>query len=264
MSIQLIGTLLRLLVKERLIYRGDFLLGIIAQLISYAGEYVVLWIFISKFQALAGWSWPEIALLYSFGLFTYALGASVSFVQMQSLEGQVQAGTLDSLLVKPLNPYLYHISRGFNLAYIAHLLISGSVLIWALSVLEVSWSWWSVLYVALAVVGGALVQAGLMSAIGASAFVWVRTGFLFTLFFRLKEFISYPLPIFGSFIQILLTFVVPFAFVNYYPAAYLLGKDSLLLPAWGMWLVPAVGPLVYWLGYVVWMRGVNKYQGAGG
>jgi ABC-2 type transport system permease protein len=264
MTFRLFGQLVRLLTKERLEYRADFLLGILAQMISYTADYLVIWLFIRQFDSLAGWTWPEIAFLYSIGLFTYALGASFSFVQMRELEGHVKNGTFDSLLVKPVNPYLYLVCRGFNLAYIAHLTISGSVLVWSLTSLDMEWTALSVLYLVLTVIGGALIQAGFMSLIGATSFVWVRTGFLFTLFFKLKDFISYPLPVFGTFIQLLLTFVIPFAFINYYPAAFLLSHDTSFLSSWAMWIVPAVGPLSYWIGYRVWMLSVNRYQGAGG
>ncbi|THF74082.1 ABC transporter permease [Cohnella fermenti] len=264
MNIALFGKLIQLLIKEKMAYRGDFLLSAFAQIVSYGGEYIVIWLFMKRFPLLAGWTWPEIALLYSFGLLTYAIGASFSFVQMRELEGQVRQGTFDNLLIKPINPYFYLISRGFNLAYVAHITISGAVLIWAIGQLNVQWTLLNWAYVLLAVVSGAMIQAGLLTAIGAATFLWVRAGFLFTIFFRLKEFISYPLPLFGTFIQLLLTIGVPLAFVNFYPAAFLLAHDSAPLPGWAMWLAPLVGPLVYGLGYLLWTSGANKYQGAGG
>ncbi|GGH47358.1 ABC transporter permease [Paenibacillus silvae] len=264
MTLKLFGKLVFLLTKERMEYRGDFLLAMLAQIISYSGDYIIIWLFLKKFDTLAGWSWPEIALLYSLGLFTYAIGASFSFVQMRDLENQVKNGTFDAILIRPVNPYLYLVCRGFNLAYLAHVLISGSVLAWALIKLNISLSGMQIVYLVLCVIGGAMIQAGFMSAIGAVSFVWVRTNFLFNLFFKFKEFISYPLPVFGTLIQVLLTFILPFAFINFYPAAFLLTKETPLLSSWTMWIVPVVGPLVYWLGYRLWMRSVNKYQGAGG
>jgi ABC-2 type transport system permease protein len=264
MTFQLFTKLVRLLMKERLEYRADFFLSIIAQIVNYTGDYIIIWLFIRKFSSIAGWTWPEIALLYSIGLFTYALGASFSFVQMRELEGQVNNGNFDSLLIKPTNPYLYLVSRGFNLGYIAHVVLSGSVLVWALITLDLHWNWYRILYLILALISGAMIQAGFITIIGATTFIWVRTSFLFTLFFKFKDFISYPIPVFGTFIQILLTFIVPFAFINFYPAAFLLSNETPLLSEWFMWLVPLIGPFCYWVGYRAWMFGINKYQGAGG
>ncbi|WP_341280154.1 ABC-2 family transporter protein [Paenibacillus sp. FSL H8-0537] len=264
MTLQLFGKLVRLLLKERMEYRADFILSAFAQIIAYAGDYIIIWLFIQRFNTIAGWTWPEIALLYSIGLFTYALGASFSFVQMRELESQVRQGTFDILLIKPVNPYLYLVSRGFNLGYIAHILISGSVLIWSISKLNMQWTLSEYIYLMLVVVSGAMIYAGILTIIGAVSFIWIRTNFMFTLFFKLKDFIAYPLPIFGTFIQLLLTALVPLAFVSFYPAAFLLSNDATLLPQWAMWMVPIVGPLCYWAGYRFWMYGANKYQGAGG
>jgi len=264
MTFQLFGKLVRLLMKEKMQYRGDFLLSAVAQMISYGGDYIVIYLFIKRFDTLAGWNWPEIALLYSIGLLTYALGASFSFVQMSQLEGQVRQGTFDTLLIKPVNPYLYLISRGFNLAYIAHITISGSVLVWAMFQLNLHWTWTPYFYLLIAIISGSMIHAGVMTMIGAMSFIWVRSSYLFSLFFQLKNFISYPLPVFGTVVQLLLTVVVPLAFVNFYPTAYLLDNDTALLPPWAMWLVPLAGPIIYGLGYRFWMFGANKYQGAGG
>ncbi len=109
-----------------------------------------------------------------------------------------------------------------------------------------------------------MVQAAALTILGAWAFAFVRSGFLFSLYYRLKGFISYPISVYGAFVQILLTAVVPLAFVNFYPATVLLSKEGQLLPGWIGWLAPLAGPLFLLLAYRVWMRGVNSYQGAGG
>jgi len=44
----------------------------------------------------------------------------------------------------------------------------------------------------------------------------------------------------------------------------LLDKEGQLLPGWIGWLTPVVGTVAFSGAYRVWMRGVNRYQGAGG
>lgn len=250
--------------KERMEYRSDFILNAFAQMINYSASYAVIWLFISKFKSIARWSWPEIALLYSIGLFTYALGASFSFVQMMEMEDRVRSGTFDTILTKPVNSYLYVVCRGFNIGYVAHFIVSGSFLVWSLGELNIEWTWFKAVYFAAALVSGAMIQAGVMTVIGACAFIWIRNGVMFSLFFRLKEFISYPISVYGTFIQIVLVFLVPFAFVNFFPSAYLLSKEAPLLSQWGAWIAPLAGPVCWGLGYWFWMLCVNRYQGAGG
>jgi ABC-2 type transport system permease protein len=54
------------------------------------------------------------------------------------------------------------------------------------------------------------------------------------------------------------------AFINYYPALYLLGKpDPFGLPAWAPFLSPAIAVVVYAGAVAVWQVGVGHYQSTG-
>ncbi|WP_082084152.1 ABC-2 family transporter protein [Paenibacillus beijingensis] len=59
----------------------------------------------------------------------------------------------------------------------------------------------------------------------------------------------------------MLTFIIPYAFVNYYPAAYLLNKNEtssyLYLGA------PAIGIVMFIIAYLFWFTGIRSYKGTG-
>lgn len=78
---------------------------------------------------------------------------------------------------------------------------------------------------------------------------------------NILEMAKFPLTLYGRFVQLLLTWVLPFAFVSYYPGLVLLGKSS-ALPALGI-LAPFAGPVVAAVAALVWRRGLMRYQGAG-
>jgi ABC-2 type transport system permease protein len=162
-SVKIFLKFAQLRMKERLEYRGAFLLGIVAQIIAYGSSYLVVWLLLQRFETIGGWTWPEVALLYSIGLFTYSIGASFTWVQMSGLEELVRNGTFDSVLIKPSNPFMYIVARGFNVAYIAHIIISGSFLIWSLSKLTVQWTPFLVLYFLLILISGAMIQAAIFA-----------------------------------------------------------------------------------------------------
>ncbi len=264
MSLGVFWHYVRLRMKERMEYRAAYVLGMVAQILGYGGTYLVVWLLLRRFDTIAGWGWPEVAFLYSLDLFTYALGAAFTFSQMTALDKLVTQGTFDTVLVRPLNPYLCLIAQMFNVGYLAHVLLSGGVLLWAADQLRIDWTPLSLAYLGLVVISAVMVQAAALTLLGAWAFAFVRSGFLFSLYYRLKSFVSYPISVYGAFVQILLTAVVPLAFVNFYPATVLLSKEGQLLPGWIGWLAPLVGPVFLWFAYRVWMRGVNSYQGAGG
>jgi ABC-2 type transport system permease protein len=75
---------------------------------------------------------------------------------------------------------------------------------------------------------------------------------------------QYPLAIFGQQIVRAVTFVVPIAFVNYYPVLYVLGKPAPLgLPSWIGLLSPLVAVLMVALAALAWRGGLRRYRSTG-
>lgn len=263
MTVALFWHYFRLRVRERMEYRGAFLIGLLSQGLAYAAGFTLIWVLVNRFGTLGGWVWEEIAFLNALNLMSYAIGAAFTYSQTE-LEGMVQKGTFDGILIRPLNPYLSLAAQQFNIGYVGHLAIALSILIWSLGNLAIDWNVANAVFLVLAVIGASLIQAAVLTLLGAWSFTFVRATFLFGFAGTLQTFITYPITIYGATIQVILTAIVPFAFVNFYPASVLLGKEGQLFPGWIGWLTPLVGAAVFCGAYRVWMRGVNRYQGAGG
>jgi len=263
MSVGLFWYFFRLRLRERMEYRGAFLIGLIAQGLAYVAEFTVIWILVHRFGTLGGWEWNEVAFLYSLNLMSYAIGAAFTYSQTE-LEGMVQKGTFDGVLIRPLNPYLSLAAQQFNVGYIGHIVIAFAILVWSLGNLAIDWSVTSVVFLGLALIGASLLQAAVLTLLGAWSFTFVRATFLFGFAGTLRTFITYPITIYSAGLQVVLTVIVPFAFVNFYPASALLGKEGQLFPGWIGWITPLVGIAVFAFAYRVWNKGVDRYQGAGG
>jgi len=70
--------------------------------------------------------------------------------------------------------------------------------------------------------------------------------------------------VYSGWLRRLMAFVVPGAFVAYYPALALLDKaDPLGAPAWLGWVAPLVALVVVALAGVVWKSAVRHYRGTG-
>jgi ABC-2 type transport system permease protein len=75
---------------------------------------------------------------------------------------------------------------------------------------------------------------------------------------------SYPLSIFPNELVKALTFVLPIAFVNWYPGLYVLGReDEFGYPAWVHWVSPVVAALLLGATALVWRTGVRQYRSTG-
>jgi ABC-2 type transport system permease protein len=256
--------MVRLQIKQRVIYRGAFLLNRLAQVISYTASFSAIWVLLHKFEQLGGWRWPELALLLSFQLLGYGLGAALSFTQMRELEDTIHSGRFDTLLVKPFSPWAYLVFSGLNLGYVGHIALAVGLLAWSLSALSIVWTWLLVAYGLAALVSSALVVGALLTMIGASAFIFTRSRYLFVIFFSLWELVRYPLGIFPVALQWLLLTLFPLGFLSYVPVCHLLGKEPVVVGELGGLLAPLCGPLALALACVQWRYCLRRYQGAGG
>jgi ABC-2 type transport system permease protein len=75
---------------------------------------------------------------------------------------------------------------------------------------------------------------------------------------------SYPMHIYEEWMREVFTFIIPMAFINYYPALYLLDRpDPFGLPGWTPFLSPLVAGAVFAVSLAVWRFGVRHYQSTG-
>ncbi|MFM9587611.1 ABC-2 family transporter protein, partial [Streptomyces caniscabiei] len=64
-------------------------------------------------------------------------------------------------------------------------------------------------------------------------------------------------------IQYIMIYVVPFAFVNYFPAQFLLRKEDMSYPAVYMYAAPLVGIAMFLAAYGFWRVSVRFYKSTG-
>ena len=129
----------------------------------------------------------------------------------------------------------------------------------------VVWNAMNVVYVILTIIGGVLIQGAIFLFLAALNIYLLETDSLKEIFYwNMRKFAGYPISIFHKGIQILMIYVVPFAFVNYFPAQYLLRKDDMAFynEAY-MYIAPLVGVAIYVIAYVFWRISVKRYTSTG-
>lgn len=263
-SLTVIPHLVRIYVRTRMEYRGAMMLAWFAQALSYAATYTTIALLLARFDNLGGWSWNQMALLLSFHLLAYSLGASLSFTQFRDIEEKVRMGVFDAVLVKPVGTWSYLVFSGLNIGYTGHIILAVGLMGWAVTQVAVDWSLGTMLYFIGALVSAAMVTASLMTMIGATALVWVRSMHLYSIFFGFWELARYPLNIFPMPLQVLMITFAPLGFLAFIPAAVVLGKPVPLLGDWAAAASLLAGPVCAGLGALHWRWCLRNYQGAGG
>ena len=109
-----------------------------------------------------------------------------------------------------------------------------------------------------AITGGLLIFSTYL-ALGSLAFWFMRSSSAIRIGYDIHKFAQYPLGVYGRAVQIILLTILPYAFANYFPIAFLLGKVG------GIYAV--MSPLVCMIGFgvaiVIWKTGLKRYESSG-
>lgn len=246
-------------------YRKAFILGGIAQFATYGAEFMLVWVLIERFKSINGWETYEVMLLYALNLASYAMAAFFLFTPCIQLPHLIKNGTFDEVLTKPLNSFLYLVCREVNTAYYSHLLISFIVIGICFNHLGITLSGYNLFFLMVVLFGGALIQAAGLIFTAVPSFWLVETNGLQSLaFFQLRNFVRYPISVYNKWIQIILTFIFPYAFINFYPAQYFLQKNDFLMfhPVF-QYLCPVVGLVLFIFAMMFWSYGIKRYSSTG-
>ncbi len=268
--IKLYARYITISIKSRMEYRFAFFVDLVVLVLVYSMGYLGVFIILSKFKTIQGWNFYEVILLYNMNLFAYALG-SMFFSSMRWSDELVRLGTFDSMMVYPLNPFLCVVYRNFGSSYFAHIGLSVAFFILCFRKLDIPFSVANCIWFGLVLIGGAMVIAGIQVAVGATSFWFVKSTSTFDgILVTCRNITYYPITIFGGWVQILVTFFVPYAFVSFYPAEHFLSKsgESLVYPLSLFdpvlqYATPAVGLVSFSLAYRLWTFGLTRYQSTG-
>ncbi len=112
----------------------------------------------------------------------------------------------------------------------------------------------------LAVLFGTLIYTGI-KIVFASIALWTKqSGSLLHMIYMTSDFAKYPVTIYNHLVKTVVTYVIPFAFTAFYPAAWLLtGKQTLF--SLGGTVIAGTSLVV--LGRLIWNRGLSAYESAG-
>ncbi len=252
-------------ISSRMEYRASFIIFLFTVLAFYIAQILAIVVIIYRFQSIGGWKMGEMAFLYSLlvlsqGLVACAMGGLLEFSEL------IRTGNFDRALVRPLSPLLQIIANGFDLTGIVHISLGILSVVIANSLVKIDWTFIKICILLLVVLGGSAILASIRILIATVAFWAVKTDSLVHLFvFSSREFLLYPINIYSLPIRILLTFIFPLAFINFYPAHLFLQKDTSTLfhPVFIYGTFP-VGILMLIFSIILWKYGQKHYESAGG
>ncbi|WEL19786.1 hypothetical protein SVXNc_0777 [Candidatus Nanohalococcus occultus] len=246
--------------KTRLIYKTDFTVGAVAQLVNLGASLAFLTLLFTQVDSINGWSFNEMLFLAGIG------GVIMNFhhlflFNMFSLEDYIVDGKLDRFLLRPLSPLFQIYADKVSDNNLSKLIANAALVIYSGTQIGVNLlSLPNLVYGAAALISGTLVFAAAYMVFATTGFWTGRSRSAIWLIFRLSEYRRYPFGIYTLPIQVILVTAIPIAFASFFPATFFLEKTS-----WQTWqyISIAAGPVLYSLALKFWTIGLGNYSSTG-
>ena len=240
-------------------YRTDFILHSIITLLSNIIFPLVTVLIYQSGVGFPGWSMYQVLLIQS--IFTLSTGISDMLFSgvVWTTMGHVQEGTLEIVLIKPVDSMFYILASTSNVGGIG--VVVGGFAVFVISFIKAgissSWLMWGQMILFFA--AGLMVMLGVQLLMAATSFKWVANSRIPEMYGSVLRFGNYPQTIFNKFIIALTSFIIPVGMIGYYPAAALLGKTV-------FWMYISIVPCVLFMIFGIWVYRymVRLYEGVGG
>jgi ABC-2 type transport system permease protein len=251
-------------IRSDLQYPLSFALYCIGQAGATVLDFVAVVLLLHTAHVLAGWTLPQIAFLYGVGGLAFNL-ADVFVSEVEYLPERIRTGTFDRFLIRPVSPLVQLVGEEFALRRVSRAIQAIAVLVWSIATLDIDWSPAGLVLLPVTIVSGAVIF-GAVWVVSMTLAFWTteasETASAFT--YGGNLFSQYPLGVYGPWMRRLFGFVVPFAFVAYMPARYMLGKSDVLgLPGYLSFLSPLVAAACALVATYVWRAGIRRYTSTG-
>lgn len=239
-------------------YPADTVIWIISMLLREASGFLGVVTIAAVAGGLGNWSIYEICLMFSLCAIVEAIGQAF-FDNAWGIGHQVRMGRLDVMLVRPASPFIQLLGECFHFQALISMMVYVGLLVFSVLKMNLHVSGGMLLFLAEFLVCGTMINSGLYVIFNSLNF-WLVQGNDIAVFVQTcREFAKYPLSVFPLLFRQFFTFVLPFGFVGYYPAAYLAGKMGASI----VWQMPMAALCVGGIAFTMWHLGVGSYNSTG-
>ncbi len=205
-------------------YRINFLLASLGSLGSLSGSIFGVFLFYRGGYTFAGWSWEETLIVL--GVFTLLQGVSSSLFipNLNRIVEQVQKGTLDFVLLKPISSQFWLSTRALSPWGIPDVVFALALIGYAGGRLGVSP--WAYLAALIPITLGIISLYSLWFVLGSTSIWFVKIYNVTEVLRGLVEAGRFPMVAYPAAYRFFFTFIVPVAFLTTIPAEVLLGRTD--------------------------------------
>ncbi|MEC4983800.1 MAG: ABC transporter permease [Oscillatoria sp. PMC 1068.18] len=206
-------------------YRLNFLIAALTSIGNLAGSLFGLFIFYGTGYKFQNWSWEEALIVV--GIFTFCQGFSATFLvpNLSSIVKQVQQGTLDFVLLKPINSQFWLSTRTLSPWGFPDLIFGFITVLYAGTKLGLEVNSYLLSLIPLSF--GIIILYSLWFILGSTTIWFVKIENVTQVLRSLIEAGRYPIGAYPVAYRFFFTFVVPIAFLTTVPAEVMLGRTQI-------------------------------------
>ena len=160
--------------------------------------------------------------------------------------------------MRPVHPLLSIIGESKAFTAIAYFGLGLFITIKMLIELAIPITFILILKIVFFSIVGALILGAIQTILSITSFWTYKSNEIIWTFIRMHSFAKYPIDIYNGFIKFLITFILPFVFVAYYPTMDYLGIGNHL-----MYLSPIIAIVLWVIAIKVWDLALKKYRSTG-
>ena len=233
-------------IAAELEYCLNFLIAALSSLGSLSGNLFSLFLFYRTGYQFQDWSWEEALIVL--GVFTILQGFSTTFLvpNLNRIVKQVEKGTLDFILLKPISSQFWLSTRMVSPWGIPDLLFGFIIIIYGGTKLNLSFH--NYLLSIIPLLFALIILYSLWFMLGTTSVWFVK---IYNVTEVLRSFLDagrYPLVAYPAVYRLFFTFIVPVAFLTTVPAQALLGKGEIIwfIAAGILGLILLIASKLFW------------------
>ncbi len=222
--LRLWGVFIRNSLSLEMEYRVAMISESIIALTSAAWQLTAIWVFFVHSERLGTWKlWEATVVL---GIFIFFDGFIEMFFRpnMEEIIEHIRQGTLDFILMKPVNSQFLATTRLIRFRYLGTLVTGLALVIYSLVRIHTEPHLLVILFFLLLLASGAVILYSTLLVLVTLSFWFVNVTNILELIWSVYEAGRVPVDVFPGIVRAFLTFVIPIAFITTVPAEALLGR----------------------------------------
>lgn len=250
--------------RSQMQYKTSFVLQIIGQIVVTFIDFAAIMFIFGRFTNIKGWTLWEVGLLYGMTSTSFAM-TEILGRGFDVFDRMIRLGEFDRFLLRPSGIFIQLLASELDLRKFGRLLQSLAVMAIAWYKLGLKINLVKLGFLTVALASGSIFYLALFIA-GATICFWSvqSTELPNMLTYGGVEASSYPISVYKRWFRNTFIFIIPLAFINYYPALYILNiPDPLGLPYFIRFLFPLAPVMMMFLATRFWNYGVRHYSSTG-